>query len=105
MRKHHGKDYQNTAQIAQHSWQCILAQPLPTQGCVYTKPLPCAVAIWNDRNIRHYFETRVLQSSGNRKLAQRLARHTSIAATQRYARLSDNELNQGYWEAIEDRKK
>jgi site-specific recombinase XerD len=56
-------------------------------------------------SFRHYFVTRVLQSSGNLKLAQRLARHTSIAVTQRYAHLSDNELDQGYFDAIEDRSK
>lgn len=54
-------------------------------------------------SFRHYFVTRVLQSTGNLKLAQRLARHTSIAVTQRYAHLSDNELDQGYWQAIEGR--
>ena len=56
-------------------------------------------------SFRHYFVTRVLQSSGNLKLAQRLARHTSIAVTQRYAHLSDNELDQGYYDAIEDNTK
>jgi len=53
-------------------------------------------------SFRHYFVTRILQSSGNLKLAQRLARHTSIAVTQRYAHLSDNELDQGYYQAIEE---
>lgn len=52
-------------------------------------------------SFRHYFVTRVLQSSGNIKLAQELARHRNIAVTQRYAHLSDNELDQGYWNAIE----
>jgi site-specific recombinase XerD len=56
-------------------------------------------------SFRHYFVTRVLQSSGNLKLAQRLARHTSIAVTQRYAHLSDNELDQGYFQAIEENAK
>lgn len=54
-------------------------------------------------SFRHYFVTRILQSSGNLKLAQRLARHTSIAVTQRYAHLSDNELDQGYYQAIEEK--
>jgi integrase/recombinase XerC len=54
-----------------------------------------------DRNItphsfRHYFVTTVLRASGNLKLAQELARHTNISVTQRYAHLSDNELDQGY---------
>jgi len=57
-------------------------------------------------SFRHYFVTRVLQSSGNLKLAQELARHRNIAVTQRYAHLSDDELDKGYWNAIEpDSKK
>ncbi len=53
-------------------------------------------------SFRHYFVTRVLQNSGNLKLAQELARHRNIAVTQRYAHLSDNELDQGYWEVFEE---
>ena len=53
-------------------------------------------------SFRHYFVTRVLQTSGNLKLAQELARHKNIAVTQRYAHLSDNELDKGYWNAIEE---
>jgi len=53
-------------------------------------------------SFRHYFVTRVLQASGNLKLAQELARHKNIAVTQRYAHLSDNELDEGYWNAIEE---
>ena len=53
-------------------------------------------------SFRHYFVTRVLQSSGNLKLAQELARHKNIAVTQRYAHLSDDELDKGYAQAIED---
>jgi site-specific recombinase XerD len=52
-------------------------------------------------SFRHYFVTRVLQASGNLKLAQELARHKNIAVTQRYAHLSDNELDEGYFNAIE----
>jgi integrase/recombinase XerC len=48
-------------------------------------------------SFRHYFVTTVLRSTGNLKMAQELARHTNIAITQRYAHLSDNELDQGYW--------
>jgi integrase/recombinase XerC len=36
------------------------------------------------------------------KLAQELARHKNIAVTQRYAHLSDNELDQGYWNVFEE---
>jgi len=55
-------------------------------------------------SFRHYFVTTVLRGSGNLKLAQELARHKSIAVTQRYAHLSDNELDQGYWEIFEEHK-
>lgn len=54
-------------------------------------------------SFRHYFVTRVLRSSGNLKLAQELARHKNIAVTQRYAHLSDDELDKGYWDAIEEK--
>lgn len=47
-------------------------------------------------SFRHYFVTTVLRSSGNLKLAQELARHRNIAVTQRYAHLSDDELDRGY---------
>lgn len=53
-------------------------------------------------SFRHYFVTRVLQGSGNLKLAQSLARHQNIAVTQRYAHLSDDELDQGYHMVFED---
>lgn len=49
-------------------------------------------------SFRHYFVTTVLRASGNLKLAQALARHANIAVTQRYAHLSDDELDSGYHE-------
>jgi len=61
-----------------------------------------AVGTITPHSFRHYFVTRVLQSSGNLKLAQELARHTNIAVTQRYAHLSDDELDKGYYQAFED---
>jgi integrase/recombinase XerC len=54
-------------------------------------------------SFRHYFVTTVLRASGNLKLAQALARHTNIAVTQRYAHLSDDELDQGYYEIFDQR--
>lgn len=54
-------------------------------------------------SFRHYFVTNVLiGSGGNLKLAQELARHKNIQVTQRYAHLSDDELDQGYYEIFED---
>jgi len=54
-------------------------------------------------SFRHYFVTEVLQGSGgNIKLAQKLARHKNIQVTQRYAHLSDDELDKGYYEIFEN---
>jgi len=48
-------------------------------------------------SFRHYFVTVVLRASGgNLKLAQELARHKNIAITQRYAHLSDDDLDRQY---------
>jgi len=53
-------------------------------------------------SFRHYFVTTVLRGSGgNLKLAQELARHKNIQVTQRYAHLSDEELDRGYWDIFE----
>ncbi len=54
-------------------------------------------------SFRHYFVTRVLRASGNLKLAQELARHKNIAVTQRYAHLSNDELDKGYYEIFEEK--
>lgn len=55
-------------------------------------------------SFRHYFVTTILRASGNLKLAQALARHASITVTQRYAHLSDDELDRGYHSVFEDRR-
>lgn len=60
-----------------------------------------AVGTITPHSFRHYFVTRVLQGTGNLKLAQELARHKNITVTQRYAHLSDDELDKGYWEVFE----
>ncbi len=52
-------------------------------------------------SFRHYFVTTVLRGSGNLKLAQELARHANIQVTQRYAHLSDDELDKGYYQIFE----
>jgi integrase len=56
-------------------------------------------------SFRHYFVTMVLRGSGNLKLAQELARHKNIQVTQRYAHLSDDELDRGYYEIFESKQK
>ncbi len=52
-------------------------------------------------SFRHYFVTTVLRGSGNLKLAQELARHSNITVTQRYAHISDDELDRGYLEIFD----
>jgi len=54
-------------------------------------------------SFRHYFVTTVLRGSGgNLKMAQELARHKNIQVTQRYAHLSDDELDRGFYDVFED---
>jgi site-specific recombinase XerC len=53
-------------------------------------------------SFRHYFVTTVLHSTGNLKMAQELARHKNIAVTQRYAHLTDDELDRGYGEIFDE---
>jgi len=60
-----------------------------------------AIGTITPHSFRHYFVTRILTATGNLKLAQNLARHQNIAVTQRYAHLSDDELDKGYWEVFE----
>ncbi len=60
-----------------------------------------AVGTITPHSFRHYFVTTVLLASGNLKLAQELARHSNIQVTQRYAHLSDDELDKGYFEIFE----
>jgi len=60
-----------------------------------------AVGSITPHSFRHYFVTTVLRASGNLKLAQELARHSNIAVTQRYAHLSDDELDHGYYEIFD----
>lgn len=55
-------------------------------------------------SFRHYFVTTVLRGSGNLKLAQELARHSNIQVTQRYAHLSNDELDKAYYEIFEQKK-
>jgi integrase/recombinase XerC len=64
-----------------------------------------AVGTITPHSFRHYFVTRVLRASGNLKLAQELARHRNITVTQRYAHLNDDELDKGYYQAIEENDK
>jgi len=60
-----------------------------------------AIGTITPHSFRHYFVTTVLKASGNLKLAQELARHSNIQVTQRYAHLSDDELDKGYYEIFE----
>lgn len=62
-----------------------------------------AVGKITPHSFRHYFVTTVLHGSGgNLKLAQELARHSNIAVTQRYAHLTDDELDRGYYKIFDE---
>ena len=61
-----------------------------------------AVGTITPHSFRHYFVTKVLTVTRNLKLAQNLARHKNIAVTQRYAHLSNDEMDKGYWEVFEE---
>jgi integrase len=64
---------------------------------------PDALGSITPHSFRHFFVTTVLRaSSGNLKLAQELARHKNIQVTQRYAHLSNDELDRGYHEIFEN---
>jgi len=53
-------------------------------------------------SFRHYFVTKILRvMGGNLKMAQDLARHSNIQTTQRYAHLSNDELDKGYYQVFE----
>jgi len=64
-----------------------------------------AVGSITPHSFRHYFVTVVLKASGNLKLAQELARHKNIAVTQRYAHLSDDELDRGFYDIFNKNEK
>lgn len=52
-------------------------------------------------SFRHYFVTSVLRGTGNLSMAQKLARHENIQVTQKYTHLSDEELDQAYYDVFE----
>lgn len=63
---------------------------------------PAACGTITPHTFRHYFVTVALRGSGgNIRLAQELARHRSIGTTERYAHLSDDELDRSYYEIFE----
>ena len=55
-----------------------------------------AVGTITPHSFRHYFVTNVLKKTGNMKLAQEFARHSSVTVTQRYTHLSDADLDRKY---------
>ena len=57
---------------------------------------PEAVGTITPHSFRHYFVTNVLKNTGNMKVAQEFARHSSITVTQRYTHLSNEDLDQQY---------
>jgi integrase/recombinase XerC len=65
-----------------------------------------AVGTITPHTFRHYFVTVVIRGSGGDfQVAQRLARHSNIATTQRYAHISDEALDRAYDEIFASRPK
>lgn len=63
-----------------------------------------AAGLITPHTFRHYFVTTVLLATGgNIHLAQKLARHSNISVTERYAHLADEEMDQGYHEIFNRR--
>jgi site-specific recombinase XerD len=61
-----------------------------------------AVGSITPHSFRHYFVTVVLNATGNLKTAQELARHSRLETTGRYAHLSNTQLDQAYYDALEN---
>jgi integrase/recombinase XerC len=61
-----------------------------------------AVGTITPHSFRHYFVTVVLNATNNMRITQELARHSSITTTSRYAHISNLELDQAYFEALEE---
>jgi site-specific recombinase XerD len=57
---------------------------------------PEFVGVITPHTFLHYFVTSILKTTGNLKIAQVLARHANIQVTQKYAHVSDHELDEGY---------
>lgn len=74
----------------------LLNLPCPIQRMQISGTLPSPI-----RRVLDFYNDR---ASGNLKLAQELARHKNIQVTQRYAHLSDDELDKGYYEIFENRE-
>jgi len=54
-------------------------------------------------SFRHYFVTIVLRGTGGDvEVAKKLARHSDISTTMRYAHLADDELDQKYYDIFDD---
>jgi integrase/recombinase XerC len=66
---------------------------------------PESAGVITPHTFLHYFVTTILRATGNLKLAQVLARHSNIQVTQKYAHISDDELDKGYYEIFEKRDK
>ncbi len=60
-----------------------------------------AVGTITPHTFLHYFVTTILRTTGNLKIAQELARHVNIQMTQKYAHVSDDELDRAYFEVFE----
>jgi len=61
-----------------------------------------AVGTISPHFLRHFFVTKVLRKSGDIYTAKRMARHENIAITERYAHLTDAELDNSYRDIFDE---
>jgi len=66
---------------------------------------PEMVGTITPHSFRHYFVTSILRGTGNLRYAQELARHKNIAVTQRYTHLTNDELDEAYYQVFEKKEK
>jgi integrase/recombinase XerC len=79
------------------AWDLVKARAVEAVGAE-------AAALIHPHSFRHYFVTVVLLATRNMEIARRLARHKSIAVTQRYAEV-DPELDEEYHQIFNHERK
>jgi len=83
--------------------QLIEAGKLASELMVREALGEAAVGTITPHSFRHYFVTAVLRATGGDiHTAQRLARHSNISVTERYAHLSDDELDRTYHQVFNE---
>lgn len=101
-----GKPLGSLALFARHDKgagkKILRMSPRTGQNVIEQRVIEClgkeTVGMITPHTLRHYFVTRIVKTTDNLKVAQKLARHTNIAVTEMYAHLSDTELDKHFEE-------